>query len=651
MNRTCLIVAAVALLAACAGAQQDAPPIGKTRIPWYTGNMSVYPFMSYWGTFAGPASDLATPQRIAQLKRIGVFADCDYQSWCMVEQAPGNWDFSLYRGNADALHDAGLGYVPFSWVHFPPKWYLQRPEFVPYQCAEHGGKLLQLSPWAPNVWDIYREFYKRQRQAMGERVGWIRMSTPSDYGEIGYPAAMTSWLVPQKHAHAGYWCGDPYAREDFRAEMRRKFRGLAALNARWGTAFATWDAVAYPALEGSQGAAQARKSGSAQDRRRWLDFVDWYYGVWIRFTPRMATLLRSIYPTNPLVASVGYASEVTCFGNDYTAIPKMAARAGLALQTPGNVSYYGVKRVSTACHFYGCPFYTEPPGDVPPDAEVARFFCDISNGVQVYFEYPDNLDRARAKLVTYKEHMTGGRPRVDLALFHPTTEHRLNAGEGNFPLDVFLLGEQGRDRYDFDVVDESLIADGALRRYRALVYVAGRVVEARTLAKLEVWVRAGGILLTCSLGGVETVEGDRSAWRRLVGPEPAMASPGAQGWDWAAVRASCARRMGKGAVVSLPVAPSNRERLMEAVERLAHHAGDLVPGAASAPLIDGVADGVQSTLLPDRILYFNPTDKAITKRIRFRPADWARSRLRPDPMEQELTLPPHSIEAILLKAR
>lgn len=634
--RVCLCAAFVACLLCIEVRSSDRLPIGPTKIPFYTGNLSVIPFMMYWGTSSGPmqADQWSSPEHIALLKEISCFADCDYHSWALAEKERDRWDFGMYERNADALHEAGLKYIFFAWVHFPPKWFLESPEFVPYECAEHGEKLTQLSPWAPNVWDIYRRFYAAQRKAMGEKIDWIRIATPSDYGEIGYPAAMTSWLVPQKHAHPGYWCGDKYARADFRDETKRRFRSLRALNERWGTAFKSWDEVTYPKLVDEKGAWVKPAAEKPTDRRRWLDFIEWYSGFWLRFTPKLAALIREFYPDKPMIVSVGYASEATVYGNDYSLVPKMAKEHGLALQTPGNVPYYALKRVSTACHFYGCPYYTEPPGDVPPNDEVARVFADASNGVQVYFEYPQNLDRARTQLRMYKDHMTGEKPIVDLAIFNPTVEHRLNSGEGRFPTNAYLLGEQGRDRFDYDVVDEYLIRDGALKDYRVLAYVQGNVTEEFALRKIRNWVRGGGALVTCDLGDVETVEGDNSIWRSMM-PTPASGI--------------ATKRFGKGVVIRDPVKPDQREELIAAVERAAHHLSDFGKGFQNAPLIDGEPDRVTATLLPDRILYFNGTDADIVKRVRLRPEDWAERPWKPERMECELRLKPHSMEVIRLR--
>jgi hypothetical protein len=594
--------------------------------------------MRYWGTATQEGDDWASPARINLLKRISCFADCDYQSWALAEQEEGKWDFSLYIRNADALHAAGLKYAVFCWVHFPPKWFLSSNEFVPYRCAEHGEKLMQLSPWAPNIWDVYRRFYSAQHKAMGDKIDWIRIATPSDYGEIGYPAAMTSWLVPQKHAHPGYWCGDAYARADFRAEMQKRFKRIEFLNKRWGTQFQSWEDVTYPELVDEKAARVARESGKSTDRRRWLDFVEWYYGAWLRFAPKLAALIREFYPKQPLVVSVGYASELTKFGNDYSAIPKMAREHNLALQTPGNVPYYALKRVSTACHFYGCPYYTEPPGDVPPDAEVARVFADVSNGVQVYFEYPQNLERAIPQLRRYKDHMTGAKPVVDVAIFNPTIDHRLHCGEGNFPTNAYMLGERGRDMFDYDVIDEFLIRDGALSNYRVLVYVQGNVTEEFALRKIADWVRRGGVLVTCDLGDVETVEGDASIWKSLVKSVPAES------------KELSVSSFGRGLVVVVPVKPDEYDKLIPEVVRATYYLSEIDGSRSNAPLIDAEADDVLATLLPDRILYYNRSDREVIKHIRLRPKDWSNRAIQPESWEYQLCLAPHSIEAILLKS-
>ncbi len=625
--------------------------VGDTPIPWYTGNLNVQPFMVHYGTASGeqPAMDCASPERIAMLKRIGVFADCDYQAWSLTEPTKGNWDFSRYIKTAQTVKQAGLGYIPFCWVHYAPQWFIDSPEFTPYKCLEHGEELIQLSPWSPNVWDIYRSYYQAQKKAMGEYIGWIRVATPSDYGEIGYPAGMTSWLVPQKHAHAGYWCGDKYAVADYQSEMRKKFKTLGALNARWGTSFTRWKVVTMPATLNNADRLKAEKSGKSTDMRRWLDFLDWYNGFWVRFVPKLSGVIRESYPTSKQILSIGYGADKNYFGNDVTRLVKMAKKTGVALQTPGNVSYYSQKRTSTACRFYGVPYYTEPPGDVDANAEMTRLFNDIGNGIDVFFDYPQNMDRVRPQLKAYKGYMTGSKPVVDFAIFNSTTSFRLNDDDAAYPLPSYLLGESS-EQYDYDVVDENLIADGILSHYRVLAYVYGNTTEQNTLKKIEAWVKSGGVLVTCQMGSVRSVEGDDSVWQRLVPADIADSiEPGeADGRvNWASILSHCSRRIGKGIVIKLPCAPSQMKTLVDGMTKAIYHISDAGKGFRNAPLIDEEANGYRAILLQDRIVFYTWKDEPVETTIKFRPEDWV-GRKRPAQMEYHLKLAPHGLSALEL---
>ncbi len=614
----------VALLAACATVQAE--PCG---VPIYTGNMSVSPFMIYWGTAQPPPNDLASDERSALLRSLGSVADTDYIWWAVLEPQPGILDFSVHRRNALRTRAAGMKYVPFLYAHFAPRWMIASDAFHPYICAEHGERLDQLSPWSPDVWNVYRRLYQAMYDQMGSLVDWVRLNTPSDYGEMGYPAAMTSWLMPQAHAHPGYWCGDPHAREDFRREMRKRFVRLSTLNSRWGTSFTSWDAVDLPDVREQRASREARDTRNPAARRRWLDFVEWYSGFWLRFTPQLASLVRDIFPDRPLITSVGYASEATVFGNDYSLMPKMAHQHDLALQTPGNVPYYALKRVSTACHFYGARYYTEPPGDVPPAAQVDRLFHDAANGAQVFFDYPPNMDRVREQMRAYGPHLTGAPPVVDVALFNPTVWHRLWEGRGNFPELTYLLGELGRDQFDYDVVDEYLVRDGALARYRVLVWVEGDVTERFALQQVERWVRNGGVLVIREGLHVEDVENRSDIWNRLR-PGP----------------------LGRGRVISASTkgtaTTDQALSLAETVTRIAYHLRDIDPSRRNAPLIDGERDGIRAVLLPDRILYLNASDTPVLKKVKLRRMDWPFAGRVPERMEWELSMPPHTIAAIML---
>ena len=192
----------------------------------------------------------------------------------------------------------------------------------------------------------------------------------------------------------------------------------------------------------------------------------------------------------------------------------------------------------------------------------------------------------------------------------------------------------GRDRFDYDTVDELLIADGALARYRVLAWNQGGVTEASALRAVGRWISEGGTLVTGAIE-VETVEGDRTLWRQLM-PQAAqlrVVRPGGH-WDWERVAPVCVKRIGKGAVIRVPLAGHDVAAMTEVVERAANHLSQLAPGLRDGVLIDGAADQIVAVRLPDRVLYYNDTDKTIAKTVEYRPADWEKASWHPLPWRQ-----------------
>ena len=106
----------------------------------------------------------------------------------------------------------------------------------------------------------------------------------------------------------------------------------------------------------------------------------------------------------------------------------------------------------------------------------------------------------------YANYLTQERPLADVALFFPTTDHRLLPGS-SFPPRLAAVGQELRDVMDFDIMDEELMADDALKLYRVLVWVEGKYVEEKTLKTLAAWIRNGGVLVWWGAEVPETVAG------------------------------------------------------------------------------------------------------------------------------------------------
>jgi hypothetical protein len=79
--------------------------------------------------------------------------------------------------------------------------------------------------------------------------------------------------------------------------------------------------------------------------------------------------------------------------------------------------------------------------------------------------------------------------------------------------------EAMRSVTDFDYASEQMILDGALDRYKVLMYLWGSITEKPVLERIDAWVKAGGTVICASRprGLPQTVEGDSSlaqAWQR-----------------------------------------------------------------------------------------------------------------------------------------
>jgi hypothetical protein len=158
-----------------------------------------------------------------------------------------------------------------------------------------------------------------------------------------------------------------------------------------------------------------------------------------------------------------------------------------------------------------------------------------------------------------------------------------------------------RDILDFDVVDERLIDDGALRAYRLLIWPVGTRVESRTMEKIRDWVEHGGTLLARDLRAVRTVEG-----------EP-IKSPAGSG-----------RVLDSG---------GRLERLAELVRTRDHQ-------MTGFPPLDRRADGVLTSLFDDGILLFNRTAKVVTVERAMPAGRWD---VDYSALPKRITLPPLAI--------
>jgi hypothetical protein len=126
-----------------------------------------------------------------------------------------------------------------------------------------------------------------------------------------------------------------------------------------------------------------------------------------------------------------------------------------------------------------------------------------------------------------------------------------------------------RDFFDFDLVDEQMIEDDILQKYRFLIHLDGEWTSVKTLRKIEEWISRGGVFISCrKLRSVE---------------EPVVELPISKIGDGYHIRV-CLHR----------------------IKDLVLNQGHRYPWKG-IPNIDGTRDGIYATLFRDRILYYNST--------------------------------------------
>src|SRR5262249_14857430 len=145
-------------------------------------------------------------------------------------------------------------------------------------------------------------------------------------------------------------------------------------------------------------------------------------------------------------------------------------------------------------HFYGVPLSTEPAGGMDHAGFAKSLFSDVDCGANQIFTY--DFEKHADDLRRYAHFVTGKPGETAIAVLCPTTLYRL----GGDLSPTIKAAENLRDVANFDVLDELLIADGALKpdRYKVLVIYQGDFVDQPILEKLAAYVSAGGLILVAN---------------------------------------------------------------------------------------------------------------------------------------------------------
>ncbi|EDY21559.1 hypothetical protein CfE428DRAFT_0804 [Chthoniobacter flavus Ellin428] len=522
-----------------------------------------------------------------------------YLYWRYLEPEKNQWNGRELEEMLALCQSRDLKMLVLPWVMYAPEWFKKTADFQPLVEMKTGHSVDMLSPWAPGTLVAFDHFYAELAKRYKSQIGIIKLGYPgSDFGEVGLTVGSKAFLpggnfaerIPQdpENWKRGYWCGDPAARADFRERMLSKYGGsLEKLNAAWKTQFASTDAIEFPDPD-----------HRADSTIRWLDFITWLRESQTRNMVKLLRVIRKHFPETLLDIPLGFGSDLPSDACDRTAICRAAAefKPINVRSTHGSVNreripraYWFYKRMAPVCHDYGIGFGTEPPGGNLTTEELLRqYFEDASAGANFIFHYFQNYHRRPNVVGDYKRILRPQeRSLVDIGVLYPTTQMILDMSPA--PEGQWQFCAEGREFFDYDLVDENMVEWGLLKNYKVLVHTSGKVLPESTLAAISKWLEAGGILITRGEPKWQTPAGQASAVSGWVAQEETMKD---------ALPAVRAYRVGKGRLYVAAVA-----KIPEYLTRV-----DAILDAQTVPLhgFNRNHDGKYVTDFPDGRLLFNP---------------------------------------------
>jgi hypothetical protein len=467
---------------------------------------------------------LATLRNLLPLARaLGFNGIESYVKWGFVERSPGVFDWSFYDAVVEEIEKAGLQWFPLLVVgsaYTLPDWYYESKENVGFECLEHRMRNDIQSIFCDHQVKYVRRFLKEfgRHYASRKVLLGVRLGPSANYGEAQYPAR-GNWGYRGKaiHTHIGYWAGDPYAAVSFRNWLRLRYPSLQGLNQAWQAHFDSFEQI-EPFLPIT----------AAVERKR-IDFADWYMGAMSQWCEKWAEWAREAMPDAVIHQSSGGWGPVE-IGTDYTYQARSMARlkGGIRLTNESDnfpQNFAITRMASSAARFYGARLGYEPGGFGSARGVVARLFNAATNDAEHLFYYHSNLYGNDQAIDAWLKHAPlldrRAKPLIDVAVFYPDTAIKLDDEAIRYLWASAFLSraEALRSTTDYDYVSEPMVLDGALDRYKVLVFVWGHITEKPVLERIARWVEAGGTLIYPERprGLLQTVEGDLSVshrWQR-----------------------------------------------------------------------------------------------------------------------------------------
>ncbi len=466
------------------------------------------------------ASSLNNIREFAPLARLLGFTSIElYMTWNNIEPRFNEFDFSYYDRLIDAIGRHGLKCFPLLIIgsaYALPTWFINSPDNKEFVCLEHHVSNPIQSIWAPE----HRNHVQRVLAAIGKHydgkgvLEGVRLGPSGNYGESQYPAG-GNWGFKGKpmHIHIGYWAGDPDAVISFRNYLEGKYGAIAHLNQAWGEAHPSFESI-EPMLPVQYMKPRGR-----------LDMTDWYTRSMTDWCEWWAVETRKAMPATKIYQSSGgwgFREAGTDFSGQTKSMVKIQGGIRMTNETDSLAQNIYINRLAaTAARHYQVPIGYEPSSSHTARGVVGRIYNTVITGGDHWFTYHLNLFNHPMAIAQWLEnaHWLDQRkqPFVEIAVYYPETMNQLDDSGfrhlyawGFYPRVAAI-----RQHIEVDHLDETLIRDGFLSKYKALIFAWGDVIEPDVLEKIDQWCREGGTLIYPSFpkGHLSTVDGDSGIFK------------------------------------------------------------------------------------------------------------------------------------------
>jgi len=479
----------------------------------------------------------ADPRMLAKLKCMGVTSVEQYVTWETCENAgEGQWDFSHWDRELEKIRAAGLKWLPFiiaGPAYSLPDWYRESRDFEGMTCVEHNIESKIQSYWDKNFYQYIDRFLKAFSEHFSDHSVFegLLFGITGDFGEAIVSVWHGNWptnIPGLYHAHAGYWCGDRFARADFRRHSEEKFGGdIAKLNASWGTDYRSFGAVEYPPIQSSPDNFRIDESTSpgtfipknACEQRRWIDFIDWYRGTMTEYASFWMQTARKYFPDTELYLCTG-GDAVPWHASEFAAQSKICAEVGGGVRITNEASSYVMNFtvtnwVASASNYYGGYFSFEPAGQVTERGVVCRVYNAAATGAKSLHYYSSNIIDNEERAMNFANnvhYLREGGIRRPIGVLYPDTPLVLNTARYGEMNAAFALM---RDYTDYVYACDLTISDGILDTLKALVIVVDGYYKTATLEKIREFAENGGMVVGVGLKSLRDLDRDED-WLEIL---------------------------------------------------------------------------------------------------------------------------------------